>query len=127
MGKLDDYTAGRAAGLLMARDIVKKGGLEELEKEIRFRNITGIHTAFTRKELDKASEKIKERTLDTVCILSAATLRDEFGFGKVRLQRFMARMNLKAECLMDDMATWTDYINTIREEVGLEMTIRRND
>lgn len=32
MGKVDDYTSGRAAGMLLARDIVKKDGLEELEK-----------------------------------------------------------------------------------------------
>ena len=41
MGKVDDYTAGRSQGLILAREIVKKDGIEGLEKEIQFRNITG--------------------------------------------------------------------------------------
>lgn len=59
MGKVDEYTAGRMQGLLQARDLVRAGGLEELDKEIEFRNMTGINTALTRKELDKACDKIK--------------------------------------------------------------------
>ena len=62
MGKVDDYTAGRSQGLILAREIVKKDGIEGLEKEIQFRNITGINTALTRKELNIACEKIKNVT-----------------------------------------------------------------
>lgn len=32
MGKVDDYTAGRSQGLILAREIVKKDGIEGLEK-----------------------------------------------------------------------------------------------
>ena len=60
MGKVDDYTAGRSQGLILAREIVKKDGIEGLEKEIQFRNITGVNTALTRKELNIACEKIKK-------------------------------------------------------------------
>jgi hypothetical protein len=126
MGKLDDYTAGRAAGMLLARDIVKKDGLEELEKEIRFRNITGINTMLSKKELDKACEKIKERTLDTMLTIAVATLHDEFDFGQKRCQRFIDRLNVKAECLVDDMATWDDYVKMIKDEIGIDMAIRNN-
>ncbi|MEF2946210.1 MAG: hypothetical protein U0O23_00010 [Mediterraneibacter gnavus] len=69
MGKVDDYTAGRSQGLILAREIVKKDGIDGLEKEIQFRNITGINTALTRKELNIACEKIKNMTLDTMMVL----------------------------------------------------------
>lgn len=127
MGKVDEYTAGRMQGLLQARDLVRVGGLEELDNEIEFRNMTGINTALTRKELDKACDKIKAMTLDTMLVIGVATLHDEFGFGEKRCQRFIERVNLKADCLMSDMATWTDYIEMIREEIGIDMVIRRND
>ena len=127
MGKVDDYTSGRAAGMLLARDIVKKDGLEELEKEIHFRNITGINTILSKKELDKACEKIKVRTLDTMLTIAVATLHDEFGFGQARCKRFIDRLNLKADCLVDDMASWDDYVKLIKDEIGIEMTIRDND
>jgi hypothetical protein len=78
------------------------------------------------KELEKACEKIKERTLDTMMVLSVATLRDEFEYGQKRCQRFMDRMNRKAECLLADMATWEDYTKMIQEELGITITIRDN-
>lgn len=56
-----------------------------------------------------------------------ATLHDEFDFGAKRCQRFIERMNLKAECIVDDLATWDDFIGQIREELGIQIVIRRND
>lgn len=127
MGKIDEYASGRNDGLQLALKIVEEDGVDALRKEIEFRGARGINTALSRKELDKASVKIKEMTLDTMLALSVATLHDEFDFGAKRCQRFMKRMNLKAECIVDDLATWDDFVEQIREELGLEITIRRND
>lgn len=71
--------------------------------------------------------KIKEMTMDTFTVLCVAVLRDEFEFGKKRCERFIERMNLKAECLIGDMVTWNDFIENIREDLGIELQIRRND
>lgn len=125
--KINDYMTGREDGLLMALDIVKKDGVEALEKEVQFRNVTGIRMPLAKKDLDKATIKIKEQLLDTVTVLAVATLHDEFGFGGKRCQRFIKRFNAKAECLVDDMASWDDYIQMIRKELGIEMVIRRNE
>lgn len=127
MAKISDYMSGRQDGLLLALSIVKDGGVEALEEEIRFRNITGINTALSKKELNEAAEKIKGRTVDTLTVLSVATVRDEFGFGKQRLLRFVERMNLKAECLLSDMVTWEDFIKDIEEDIGIKLRIRSND
>lgn len=127
MAKTNEYMAGREDGLQLALRIVKEKGIEGLEEEIRFRNITGIHTLLDKKSLDTATKKIKEMTVDTFTVLSVATLRDEFDFGKKRCERFINRMNLKAECLLDDMVTWQDFIDSIEEEMGIKLRIRRND
>ena len=126
MSNLKDYARGRNDGLAMALRIVESEGIEGLRKEIRFRNISGIHTALAKKELDQATVKIKEMTLDTMVVIAIATLHDEFGFGQQRCQRFMDRMELKAGCLVDDLATWPDYIQSIKDEIGLELSIREN-
>lgn len=125
--KLSDYMAGREDGLKPALDIVKQGGIEALEKEIHFRNITGIHTHLAKKELEKATKKIKEMTIDTFTVLAVAAVRDEFGFGQKRCLRLVENMNRKAECLMGDMVSWKEMTETIKEELGIELTIRRND
>ena len=126
MSNLKDYDRGRNDGLAMALRIVELDGIEGLRKEIKFRGVTGIHTTLAKKELDRASKQIKEMTLDTMIVLAVATLHDEFDFGQKRCQRFMDRLELKAGCLIDDLATWTDYIKAIKDEIGLELSIREN-
>lgn len=126
MSNLKDYDRGRNDGLAMALRIVEEDGIEGLRKEIKFRGVTGIHTTLAKKELDQASKQIKEMTLDTMIVLAVATLHDEFDFGQKRCQRFMDRLELKAGCLIDDLATWTDYIKAIKDEIGLELSIREN-
>ena len=56
-----------------------------------------------------------------------ATLHDEFGFGEKRIQRAIDRFNFKAECLADDYCSWDDYIQTIKDELGIICDIRKND
>lgn len=126
MSNLKDYNRGRNDGLAMALRIAEEDGVEGLRKEIKFRGVTGIHTTLAKKELDQASKQIKEMTLDTMIVLAVATLHDEFDFGQKRCQRFMDRLELKAGCLIDDLATWTDYIKAIKDEIGLELSIREN-
>lgn len=122
--KLSDYMSGYEDGLLSAYTLIKNEGIEALEKEIEFRKLTGIHAPLMKKQLNTACEAIKVRTVDTVSILSVAVLHDYFGFGKTRCERFMEGFNTGADYLMKDMATWDDYIKSIKEEIGLDMGIR---
>ena len=127
MNKMKEYERGREDGLDLALRIVRDGGLEALEREVRFRGITGIHTSLAAKDLDIASQKIKEMTLDTFTILGVAVLHDKFDFGQKRCQRFMDGMDEGADLLIGDMATWADYRNSIKVELNLDLRFRVND
>ena len=127
MNKMKEYERGREDGLDLALRIVRDGGIEALEREIKFRGITGVHTSLAGKDLDKAAQKIKEMTLDTFTILGIAVLHDDFGFGQKRCQKFMDGMDKGAEYLADDLATWPDYINSIKEQLGMDLEIRWNN
>lgn len=124
MNKMREYERGREDGLSLALRIAKEGGIEALEREIRFRGVTGIHTSLASKDLDKAAEKSKEITLDTFTVMSVAVLHDEFGFGEKRYQRYMDGINKAAEYIVDGLATWPDYISSIKEQIGLDLRIR---
>lgn len=126
MSKMTDYQAGREDGLLLAERLVKEGGLERLQEEIKYRGITGVHTQLAKKEIEKASEVIKMTTIDTILLLALSTVRDEFGFGEKRMQRLINRMEKKATCLIGDMATWEDFRETIKEETGIEVNVRQS-
>lgn len=125
--KYDQMMQYRTEGMEYALRIVKEKGITELEEEVRFRNKTGVSLHMTKEELNCASDKIKEMTLDTFTVLTVACLHDEFGFGEKRCQRFLDRMNEKAECIIGDFCTWQDYIEAIRQELGLELKIRWNN
>lgn len=123
MGKLDQYMQGRTEGMELALRIVKDKGIEELEKEIKFRSTSGISLNVTSKELTAASENIKEMMLKTFTVLSIASIHDVFGFGKKRCQKYMDRMNEGVGYLMQDMATWEDYANAIKEQIGIDFDV----
>ena len=65
-------------------------------------------------------------TLDTMMVIAVETLHDEFGFVGNGARDLSTGCTLKAECLVDDMATWDEYTKMINNEIGIEMTIRRN-
>nr|WP_313529068.1 hypothetical protein [Anaerotignum sp.] len=121
-----DYSKGRNDGLALALKIVKEGGIEALEQEVKFRGVTNIHTSLAQKDLNLALEPIKQMTLDTVLALSLLTLRDEFDMGRVRMERFMKRFSDKAGCIMGDFSSWQDIVATIQKETGIEIVIRYN-
>ena len=127
MGKINKEEQARLEGMAFALKIAKEKGIEALENECKFRNATRIPIAVNRKASDECINKIKMNTIDTVTILAAMTLHDEFGFGKERIARFMNRFNFKAECIMEDYTTWDEQIQILAEECGLELSIRKND
>lgn len=119
MNKMKEYERGREDGLDLALRIVRDGGIEALEREIKFRGITGVHTSLASKDLDKAAQKIKEMTLDTFTILGIAVLHDDFGFGQKRCQRFRNGLDRAADYINDGLAEWIDYVDAIEEELGI--------
>lgn len=123
MNKMREYERGREDGLDLARRIVREGGIEALEKECRFRNITGIHTSLATKDLDKASAMMKELFADSFVILSLAVLHDDFQFGQVRCQRFRDGLDRASDYLNEGLAEWVDYVQSIKDELGIELKV----
>lgn len=124
---MDKLEESRREGMAYALKIAKTKGIEGLEEECKFRGATKMPLALPKNAIDECVLKIKENTIDTITILSAITLRDQFGFGAERIKRYIERFNSKAECLMDDYTTWDEQIEILKEECGLEFKIRKND
>ena len=84
------------------------------------RNAIGLPVGVDRKALNQFTENVKFNTVDTMVILMAVTLHDEFGFGEKRVQRAIDRFMFKANCLQEQ-------IEILKEELGIELSIRAND
>lgn len=118
--------AYRTDGMEYALRIVKEKGVEALEREVKTRLWSGISLRNTIEEINEGTVAIKQMTLDTVRIVTVMTLRDEFGFGKERMKRFLDRFRSKTEVLIEDYATWKDYQDIIRKELGFDLELRWN-
>ena len=125
--KWKDEEKARREGMSYALKIAKEKGIEELEKDLKMRKVVDLPIPVSKKALEECINNIKNNTVDTFVILMIATLHDEFGFGEKRIQRAIDRFNFKAECLAEDYCSWDDYIQTIRDELGLICDIRKND
>ena len=111
------------SGMLRAYQLVKEQGIEELEKEIKFRNITKINAPLLSKELDAGIEEIKRLTIETVLTMAMGTLYSEFGFGKVRLERFRDTFMEATKGLNEGIVTWTDICYNIEDLTGIRASL----
>lgn len=116
----------RLSGMSYALKVAKEKGIEGLEQDLRRRGALDIPVAVNMKHLNEFGDRVRNNVLDTVLIMSCVVLRDEFEFGAKRIQRFIERFNLKAECLAGDYVTWGGIQETLKEELGIELDIRWN-
>ena len=128
MSKRDDYMLGRSEGIAFALKIAKEGGIEALEKEIRMRNIWGLHTNVPMKDIEDIKNKITLRVIDIITCVALLTVHDEFGFGQQRALRFLKRFEQKVDCVVGDpddgqTVSLEDYIKVIDEEMGIKLKI----
>ena len=126
MGRNKEEQA-RMEGMAQALRIAKTKGIDGLEADLKMRNITGLPCAVSRAAMDECIMNIKYNVVDTFTILVAYTLHEKFGFGKTRLNRFIHDFNFQAECFDEDYCTWEDQIEILRQECGLDLSIRKND
>lgn len=125
--KVNDLMEGRNQGLSMALKIVREGGIEALEKEIQYRNISGISLNLTKKEIEDASWKAHVRATEVAIAISLVTLMDEFCFSRSQLTKYKAAFDenvYKAANCEKPMDILQEYIDRIREDTGIEITIR---
>lgn len=106
----------RMAGAAWLMNVIKTQGMEAAEKELKTRGAVFIPLEVSKKQLNEAVYKIKLNTIDCILIMSCMVLRDEFDFGQ----------NLKTDALCDEEIIWDDLIQTLKEETGLDFTIREN-
>lgn len=125
MAKIDKQELARREGMAYALKIAKEKGIDGLEEELRWRNATKLPIAVKRSSLEEFEKNIKINCLDTVTILAAITLHDEFRFGKHKINRFVDRFNLKAECLVGGYTDWQGQMEILRDELGLDFIIHR--
>ena len=127
MARINKEEQARREGMAYALRLAKEKGIEALEEDLKFRNITQMPVGIPRKAADECINNIKHNTIDTFTILMAAALRDSEGFGKQRILRVIGEFTQKAESIQMGYCSWDDWEVQLAEELGIHLTIRKND
>lgn len=123
MSKVQDMARARADGLDMALRIVKaaqkdgKDPAEAIAKELRFRGYSGVAGNLTEAEYSHDTLKIKMYTIMTLKAVALISAWEEFGFGKSRLDRLDAQMEIYAQALVREEITWTDVLEMLETKM----------
>lgn len=123
MARLSKEEIARFEGMNYALELVEKHGYEAARKELTECGLMGRPLGVKKTDADAFVNTAKESILKTVTLLSAVTLRDEFDFGTVRLNRFIERFNEKTECLLCNVVSWSEMAETMKEETGIDFPL----
>ncbi|MDU1409796.1 hypothetical protein [uncultured Finegoldia sp.] len=77
------------------------------------------------KGIDKFREEIKDdvtdKALRVIAYVPLIVLRDKWGFGKKRLEKFLFEFAEQIDCLENQYVSFDDMIAAIKEETGLNV------
>lgn len=123
MGKAKwaELEQARRDGMGYALKIAREKGIEGLEEEVKFRNISKVSVAMSDEEYKDLVNSITADSIDSIAIIATLTLHDEFGFGEKRVKQFNNRFNLKCDCISKGFTTWQEQLEILRNECNLTL------
>lgn len=126
MAKMDRDFEARMSGMIAAHKIAKEKGIEELEKEIKWRGVLKVPVSVPESVIQDLIVRLGENlytTILTVCFMAL----EELGWREKRLKRFKEHYD-KATAAMYDMnwlgnhfVTMTDYAKHLSENYGIDL------
>ena len=122
MGKQSELFRGRNEGLDMALRILDKnnGDIEELRKEITFRNISGCSINVSRKDVQEACDKMKIHSTNVAIAIALIVLQDDFLFSNYQMQKFKELFDKHVWTCCEDPKKIADYYRRA-DDSGVEL------
>ena len=103
MAKLSKEEQARREGMSYALRVAREKGIDGLEDELKFRQAYDVPLKISQIELEHFAGTIKQTIMDTVLLMSSYVLRDNFGFGTKRMNRFIGNLTNTQRALLVDM------------------------
>lgn len=123
MARISKEELARIQGLQRALEIAEARGIEGLREEVRLRSATKFPLKCDMKDVQEALEEIQDNILSTVLLMSVLVLREEFKFGKQRIERFSDKFKSNTEQLHSGDLTWRDTLEAMEQETGFTCNI----
>lgn len=78
-----------------------------------------------RKNVKETVDRVSREAFERMMVLSLLVLRDEWGFGEKRMERFMDQLGTLVEDVSEGRLSMDDITATLEEELGIEFMWRR--
>lgn len=99
-----------------------KAKMKKLKLQIKQQPITLTHS-----KIEKIKMDATDNALSILTVFSMMALRDEFGFGKKRLEKFYKKFFDLNESFKLGYITLNDIVDTLEQETGIKFDSMRND
>ena len=119
--------AGMAYALKIAKDAAaaEKDPVRALEAECEYRGAHITPLAISRKQEREYVDEVSGRAVMVITSAACQTLHEEFGFGKVRIERFRDRIMEIYDEINYGTYTLTDITDALKDVCGVEIEVRR--
>lgn len=78
-----------------------------------------------KKAIDETVKRVSREAFDRTVVLSLLVLRDNWGFGEKRMERFMDQLSELVEDVSEGRLSMMDITKTLEDELGLEFFWRK--
>lgn len=78
-----------------------------------------------RKTVKETVDRVSREAFERMMVLSLLVLRDEWGFGEKRMERFMDQLGTLVEDVSEGRLSMDDITATLEDELGIEFMWRR--
>lgn len=120
----DKEWEARMQGMIYAYNLVKEGGIEALQKDMKRRNVLRAPMKFTTKQMDEFYQMLSTNLYNNMLTAVCYTLNDSFGFGPKRIRDFKAAYDKNVECTLDLDYMGEHYVKL--EDYAIELNEKFN-
>lgn len=78
-----------------------------------------------RKTVKETVDRVSREAFERMMVLSLLVLRDEWGFGSKRMERFIDRLSELIEDVSEGRLSMDDIADALEEELGIEFMWRQ--
>lgn len=124
MAKRDKEWEARMQGMIYAYNLVKEGGKEALELDMKRRNFLKAPMKFTTTQMQEFYHEISSNLYNNMLTAVCYTLNDNFGFGPKRIKDFKAAFDKNVENTLDLDYMGSHYVKL--EDYAVELNEKFN-
>lgn len=77
-----------------------------------------------RKAVKETVDRVSREAFERMMVLSLLVLRDEWGFGSKRMERFIDRLSELIEDVSEGRLSMDDIVDALEDELGIEFMWR---